>query len=92
MRWNHYKICFEPGGKDHSTPGSSYTVGQEIVKRIFGRDAPVYTMYDFVKVKGQGGKISSSKGGALRVKDVLEVYNPEMVLFLFAGTRPNSEN
>ncbi|MCH8519636.1 MAG: lysine--tRNA ligase [Nanoarchaeota archaeon] len=91
MRWNHFKVCFEPGGKDHSTPGSSYTVGKEIVKRIFNREAPVYTMYDFVLLKGQGGKISSSKGGALRLKDVLEVYTPEMVLFLFAGTRPNSE-
>ncbi|MFT4243871.1 MAG: lysine--tRNA ligase [Candidatus Woesearchaeota archaeon] len=91
MRWNHFKVCFEPGGKDHSTPGSSYTVGKEIVKRVFNREAPVYTMYDFVLKKGEGGKISSSKGGALRVRDVLEVYTPEMVLFLFAGTRPNSE-
>ncbi len=91
MRWNYYQVDFEPGGKDHSTPGSSYTVGQDIVKRIFGREPPVYTMYDFVKLKGVGGKISSSKGGALRVKDLLEVYTPEMVLFFFAGTRPNSE-
>lgn len=91
MRWNHFKVDFEPGGKDHSTPGSSYTVGCEIIKELFGREPPVYTMYDFVKVKGQGGKISSSKGGALRVKDVLEIYTPEMVLFLFAGTRPNAE-
>ncbi len=91
MRWNYFKVCFEPGGKDHSTPGSSYTTGCDIIRDIFGREPPVYTMYDFVKLKGQGGKISSSKGGALRVKDVLEVYTPEMVLFLFAGSRPNSE-
>ena len=91
MRWNYFKVCFEPGGKDHSTPGSSYTVGKEIIKRIFSREAPVYTMYDFVLQKGIGGKISSSKGGALRVRDVLDIYTPEMVLFMFAGTRPNSE-
>lgn len=91
MRWNHFKVCFEPGGKDHSTPGSSYTVGKEIIKRVFNREAPVYTMYDFVLQKGVGGKISSSKGGALRVRDVLDIYTPEMVLFMFAGTRPNSE-
>ena len=91
MRWNYFKVCFEPGGKDHSTPGSSYTVGQEMIRRIFGREPPVYTMYDFVLLKGQGGKISSSKGGALRVKDVLEVYTPELVLYLFTGSRPNSE-
>lgn len=91
MRWNFYHVDFEPGGKDHSTPGSSYTVGCEIIKKIFGREAPVYTMYDFVKLKGVGGKISSSKGGALRVKDLLQVYTPEMILFFFAGTRPNAE-
>lgn len=91
MRWNYFKVDFEPGGKDHSTPGSSYTVGSEIIKDVFGREPPVYTMYDFVKVKGIGGKISSSKGKALRVKDLLEVYTPEMVLYFFAGSRPNSE-
>lgn len=91
MRWNYYKVNFEPGGKDHSTPGSSYTVGCEMIKTIFNREPPVYTMYDFVKLKGVGGKISSSKGGGLRVFDVLKVYTPEMVLFIFAGTRPNSE-
>ena len=91
MRWNFYGVNFEPGGKDHSTPGSSYTTGSIIVEDIFQRKPPVYTMYDFVKFKGQGGKISSSKGGALRVRDLLEVYTPEMVLYLFAGSRPNSE-
>lgn len=91
MRWAFYRVAFEPGGKDHSTPGSSYTVGCEIVKEIFDREPPVYTAYDWVRLKGQGGKISSSKGGALRVKDVLDVYTPEMVLFLFVGTRPNAE-
>lgn len=91
MRWAFYGVCFEPGGKDHSTPGSSYTTGKEIVKRIFNREPPVYTAYDWVRVKGMGGKISSSKGGALRIKDVLEVYTPEMILYIFASTRPNAE-
>ena len=91
MRWDYYKVNFEPGGKDHSTAGSSYTTGCEIIRQIFEREPPVYTMYDFVRIKGQGGKISSSKGNALRVCDVLEVYTPQMVLYLFAGSRPNSE-
>ena len=91
MRWNYFKVNYEAAGKDHGTYGSSFTVGDEIVKKLFNRQPPVHSTYDFVLVKGQGGKISSSKGGALRVKDVLEVYTPEMVLFLFAGTRPNSE-
>jgi lysyl-tRNA synthetase class 1 len=91
MRWNFFKISFEPGGKDHSTPGSSYSVGCEIIKEIFGREPPQYTMYDFVKIKGQGSKISSSKGGALRIKELNEIYTSELILFIFASSRPNKE-
>ena len=31
-----------PAALDHATPGSSYTVGKELVKRIFGRRAPSF--------------------------------------------------
>ena len=34
MRWAYEGVDFEPGGLDHSTPGSSYTVGKEVVKRV----------------------------------------------------------
>ncbi|MBI4149845.1 lysine--tRNA ligase [Candidatus Woesearchaeota archaeon] len=90
MRWNYEKVDFEPGGKDHSSPGGSYDTGKEIVK-LWKWEAPVYHMYDFVIVKGTGGKISSSAGNVVTLKDVLEVYEPEMVRWLFAGTRPNTE-
>jgi len=90
MRWNYEKVDFEPGGKDHSSPGGSYDTGKEIVK-LWKWDAPVYHMYDFVIVKGTGGKISSSAGNVVTLKDVLEIYEPEIVRWLFAGTRPNTE-
>lgn len=91
MRWSHYHVNFEPGGKDHSSPGSSYDTGKEIVQIIFDREAPVYTFYNFVGMKGQGGKVSSSSGNGATIEDVLKVYTPELVIFLFAGTRPNAE-
>ncbi|MCA9495655.1 MAG: lysine--tRNA ligase [Nanoarchaeota archaeon] len=91
MRWAHYGVSYEPGGKDHSSPGSSYETGKEIVKLVYNREAPEYTAYNFVGMKGQGGKVSSSSGNGATVGDVLKVYTPEMVLFLFAGTRPNAE-
>ena len=47
--------------------------------------------YDFVSVKGQGGKISSSKGGVVTVADCLEVYEPEILRWLFASYRANTE-
>lgn len=91
MRWAHYGVTFEPGGKDHSTPGGSYDTGKDIIKIVSNREAPVYTFYNFIGMKGQGGKISSSSGNGATIADVLKVYTPEMVLYLFASTRPNAE-
>jgi lysyl-tRNA synthetase, class I len=91
MRWNFEKVNFEPGGKDHSMPGSSYDTAKEIVSVVWSKTPPTYTMYDFLSIKGRGGKISSSAGDVVTLKDCLEIYQPEIVRFLFTGTRPNAE-
>jgi lysyl-tRNA synthetase, class I len=91
MRWAHEGVCFEPGGKDHSTAGGSYDTAKQIVGPVFDGVAPEYVPYDFVRIKGGGGKISSSAGGAVTVADCLEVYEPEMLRWIFASQRPNSE-
>jgi lysyl-tRNA synthetase, class I len=90
MRWAYEQVDFEPGGKDHSTPGSSFTTGKEIVE-IYNWTPPTYIQYDFIGIKGTGGKISSSKGNVIDLGDCLEVYEPEIVRYMFAGTRPNKE-
>ncbi|MFH1444942.1 MAG: lysine--tRNA ligase [Nanoarchaeota archaeon] len=91
MRWDYEKVDFEPGGKDHSAPGGSYDAGKVILKTVWNRDAPVYLMYDFVTIKGVGGKMSSSLGNVITLADVLKVYTPEVVRFFFAGTKPLKE-
>lgn len=91
MRWFYEKVDFEPGGKDHSTAGGSYDTGKQIVKDVWNYDAPDYIMYDFVNIKGQGGKMSKSKGNVTTIATCLEIYEPEILRFLFAGTRPNTE-
>ncbi|MCX4244876.1 lysine--tRNA ligase [Paraliomyxa miuraensis] len=91
MRWAQERVAFEPGGKDHSSAGGSYDTAKRIVAEIYGWSAPQYVGYDFVSVKGQGGKISSSKGGVVTVADCLEVYEPEVLRWLFASYRPNTE-
>lgn len=91
MRWYYEKVDFEPGGKDHSTVGGSYDTGKKIVKAVWNFDAPTYVMYDFITIKGAGGKMSSSKGDVITLKDVLEIYEPEIARYIFAGTRPNKE-
>ena len=90
MRWSYERVDFEPGGKDHSTYGSSYTVGQEIVK-IFDWVAPDYVMYDFINMKGGTGKMSSSAGKAQSLGDVLKFYIPELARYTFAGRTPKTE-
>ncbi len=91
MRWAYEKVDFEPGGKDHSTVGGSFDTGKQIVKEVWKREAPTYVMYDFIRVKGGAGKMSSSSGETVALRDVLEVYEPEIIRYLFAGTRPNRE-
>lgn len=88
MRWAFEKVDFEPGGKDHSSEGGSFTTAKEIVK-LFEAEAPIYLQYDFVSVKGAGGKMSSSKGNLITVNDVLKVYSPEMVRWIFASYKTN---
>lgn len=91
MRWKFYDVNFEPCGKDHSSTGGSWTTGKEIVKSVFDIVGPVDTFYTNIGMKGQGGKVSSSSGNGATIADVLDIYTPELVMFLFAGTRPNAE-
>ncbi len=91
MRWNYEKVDFEPAGKDHSTVGGSFDTGKVIIKAVWKRDPPIYQGYEFIFIKGRGGKISSSAGEVVTLKDVLEVYEPEIVRWLFAGSRPTAE-
>lgn len=91
MRWNEEKVDFEPAGKDHHSRGGSFDTAREIVQVVYKYIAPVTFQYDFVRIKGGSGKISSSKGTVISVSDVLEIYTPELLRYLFAGTKPNAE-
>ena len=91
MRWNEEKVVFEPGGKDHISPGGSYDTAKLVSKKIYNWDAPVTMRYDFVNLKGVPGKMSSSKGKVIALDDALDVYQAEVLRYLFAGTRPNTE-
>lgn len=89
MRWKYEQVDFEPGGKDHSSEGGSYTTAKEIVKKVYDQDPPVYLQYDFVSIRGAGGKMSSSSGNVITLEEVLKVYEPEMVRWIFASNRNN---
>jgi len=89
MRWVYESVDFEPGGKDHSSEGGSFSTGKEIVKEVYGGEAPIYLQYDFVSIKGGAGKMSSSSGEVVTVNDVLNVYEPEMLRWIFASYKTN---
>ncbi|TVQ24079.1 MAG: lysine--tRNA ligase [Spirochaetaceae bacterium] len=91
MRWKEEGVDFEPAGKEHHSAGGSFDTARRIVESVYGGSAPVTFKYDFISIKGMGGKISSSLGNVIDLNDVLAVYQPEIVRYLFAGTRPNAE-
>ncbi|MFC6287344.1 lysine--tRNA ligase [Nocardioides sp. GCM10027113] len=87
MRWAFEGVNFEPGGVDHATPGSSYTVGKELVKEIYGGRAPSFVGYSFVGVAGMA-KMSSSKGGVPTATDALKVLEPAILRWLYVRRQP----
>ncbi|MET7932395.1 lysine--tRNA ligase [Streptomyces sp. NPDC005322] len=88
MRWAYEGVVFEPSGVDHSSPGSSYVVGGQIVREVFGGDQPIGPMYAFVGISGMA-KMSSSKGGVPTPADALEIMEAPLLRWLYARRRPN---
>lgn len=87
MRWTFEGVHFEPGGVDHATPGSSYTVGKEIVGPIFGGSAPSFVGYSFVGVAGMP-KMSSSKGGVPTAAEALRILEAPILRWLYVRRQP----
>lgn len=87
MRWTFEGVHFEPGGVDHATPGSSYTVGKEIVGPIFGGTAPSFVGYSFVGVAGMP-KMSSSKGGVPTAAEALRILEAPILRWLYVRRQP----
>jgi lysyl-tRNA synthetase class 1 len=91
MRWEYEKVDFEPAGKEHHGSGGSFDTAKHVCKEVYDWDAPVSFRYDFIGLKGSPGKMSSSTGKLVDLPDALNIYTPELVRYLFAGTRPNTE-
>ncbi|OMF70793.1 lysine--tRNA ligase [Paenibacillus glucanolyticus] len=90
MRWKMENVAFEPGGRDHSSETGSYNVSKVISENIFGNPAPSYAAYEFISMKGSHAKMSSSSGSNYTPGDLLKVYAPENILFMFAKYQPNA--
>ncbi|WFB08073.1 lysine--tRNA ligase [Streptomyces sp. LX-29] len=88
MRWAYEGVVFEPSGVDHSSPGSSFVVGGQIVREVFGGEQPIGPMYAFVGISGMA-KMSSSKGGVPTPADALEIMEAPLLRWLYARRKPN---
>ncbi|MFC8829218.1 lysine--tRNA ligase [Streptomyces sp. NPDC057137] len=88
MRWAYEGVIFEPSGVDHSSPGSSFVVGGQIVREIFDGVQPIGPMYAFVGISGMA-KMSSSKGGVPIPADALRIMEAPLLRWLYARRRPN---
>ncbi|MDE1902182.1 MAG: lysine--tRNA ligase [Alphaproteobacteria bacterium] len=88
MRWREEGVNFEPGGKDHATPGGSYDVSATVARELFGFTPPVFQGYQFVGIQGMGGKMSGSKGNAVSPATLLEIYEPSLLKWLYMRRSP----
>jgi lysyl-tRNA synthetase class 1 len=89
MRWREEGVNFEPGGKDHATPGGSYDVSATVARELFGFKPPVFQGYLFVGIQGvKGDKMSGSKGGAVSPATLLEIYEPALLKWLYMRRPP----
>ena len=87
MRWAFYHVDFEAAGSDHATPGSSFTVGHELVESIFDMSRPAWFGYGFVGFAGVQ-KMSSSAGGVPTASDALRVLEAPILRWLYVRRAP----
>jgi len=87
MRWAFEHVDFEPAGMDHATPGSSFTVGHELVESVWDYPRPAWFGYGFVGFAGVQ-KMSSSAGGAPTAADALRVLEPGILRWLYVRRQP----
>ncbi|MBU1014920.1 lysine--tRNA ligase [Patescibacteria group bacterium] len=89
MRWKAEGVVFEPGGHDHASPGGSYDTSSAIAREIFGIEPPVFVGYEFINLRGQPGKMSGSKGNAATPSQLLRIYQPELLKWLYLRKSPH---
>jgi lysyl-tRNA synthetase class 1 len=90
MRWHKNKVDFESAGKDHFAAGGSVDTGRKIQEAVWKTQPPHGWVYEWISIKG-GKQFSSSAGEVITLKEMLEIYEPQIIRHLFAGTRPNTE-
>ena len=84
MRWQYEGVDYEPAGKDHGSDGGSRYPGEKISRQVYKFEPPLFQVFEFVGIRGLAGKMSGSSGINITPETMLEVYQPEMILWLYA--------
>ncbi len=94
MRFHKNQVDFETAGKDHFAAGGSVDTAILIQEEVYKSQPPVGVstkdFYEWIGIKGRG-QFASSSGNVVTITEMVEIYEPEIVRWLFAGTRPNKE-
>ena len=86
--WQYFNTSAEPFGKEHASVGSSYDTAKVLMKEIFQKEVPLGIPYDLIYLKGVKGKISSSKGNVVSVKDLTNTLPPEIIKYIILRVLP----
>jgi len=82
-RWAYFKVDFESSGKEHKSRGGSWDTSVLISKEIFDYKPPIGPMYEFIHLKGQKEKMSSSAGNIATISQLLKIFEPPIIRFLY---------
>ncbi len=90
-RWWLMGVGVEPFGRDHATKGGSYDTGKEIVKQVFGAEAPLPVPYHFINRTGETKKMSKSTGDTITASQLLTVLPAEIVWYFLLKMSPDRQ-
>jgi lysyl-tRNA synthetase class 1 len=90
-RWWMWNVGVEAFGRDHASKGGSYDTGKELVKHVFGGEAPIAVPYDFILIPGQTKKLSKSAGGVITPLEALDIMPPEILRYFMLKSLPKKQ-
>jgi lysyl-tRNA synthetase class 1 len=86
-RWGILGVTAEPFGKDHASAGSSYDSGIRLSREIYDYEPPYPIPFEHVLLKGKGS-MSSSKGVAITIHQMLSCIPPEILKYIMIRIKP----
>ena len=79
-QWKVLGVDFEPFGKDHAE--GSWPSGVDIARNVVDVEPPIPMVYEWFTLEGEA--LSSSAGNVVTVEEVLDLLEPEVLLYFFA--------